>query len=189
MSKLQKSNNHQNSLPRSRSRANSAGASIRRGEIQISEPIPIATSTYGPSVPQSLTSLPLQSNPSLRHVQTAPVQDGSTADQTPPSGRYTDSSPKRSPPRLQHKRSMEGLRQASNPIRNASSHSPPTSSPGGLPRDYPQSKPGKGNSSLKREKSTLRTVMRRLFGRRTGQGKRSGGVKQPAELHRSVSFA
>jgi len=177
MSKLQKNASRQSVV--SRPRANSAAASLQKGDVQISDPIPITGGVHEVSVPHPApNSLHLRSNSSLRLMQSS--RNGSRTQV------YADDSTRRSPPRLQHKRSMNGLREASNPLRRAPSRSPTRSITTTDPPVYDKSIPMALIGGPKREKSTLKTVMRRLFGKKPVQGRRAAGAG-PAEHHRSVS--
>lgn len=181
MSKLQKNASRQSVV--SRPRANSAAPSLQKGDVQISDPIPIPGGVHKVSVPHPApNSLHLRSNSSLRLMQSS--RNGSRTQV------YADDSTRRSPPRLQHKRSMNGLREASNPLRRAPSRSPTRSITTTDPQVYDKmvydkSIPMKLIGGPKREKSTLKTVMRRLFGKKAVQGRRAAGAG-PAEHHRSV---
>ena len=185
MSKLQKNGTLRSGI--ARARANSAGTSLRNGVVQISDPIPMSGGFNDSSVPQPiLTSQRLKSTTSLRLLQAS--RDGSMGGRSAPGRVYTEGSTRRSPPRLQHKRSMNGLREASNPMRWTPSRSPRRSiRTQDSPPSYIQTKPSRPMSGPRRERSTLKTVMRRLFGKKTGQARRDGGAG-PAEHHRSVSF-
>jgi len=177
MSKLQKNASRQSVV--SRPGANSAVASLRKGDVQISDPIPVSGGVHNDSQPHPApNSLHLRSNNSLRLVQ--PSRNGSTTQL------YADDSTRRSPPRLQHKRSMNGLREASNSVRRTPSRSPTESITRTDPQIYAKSTPTKLTGGPKREKSTLKTVMRRLFGKKPAQRRRAAGAG-PAEHHRSVS--
>ncbi|KAI9871337.1 MAG: hypothetical protein M1830_003015 [Pleopsidium flavum] len=181
MSKLQKNSGHPSIV--SRSRGNSAGAAFRRADVQISDPISISRGSNEASIPQSpFTSLRLRSNTSLRRIQMS--RDGSVAGRSITGKDYADTTSRQSLPRLQHKRSMDGLREASNPRRGRPSESPTTSFRTSTPLDYVKSHPSELISGPKRERSTLKTVMRRLFGKKTVRGRRTAGAG-PMEHHRS----
>lgn len=183
MSKLQKNGSHQSVV--SRSRGSSADTAFRRGDLQISDPILMSGGTNDAFVPQpSFTTLRLQSNTSLRRIQMS--RDGSVAGRSTTGQVYADTTPRQSHPRLQHKRSMDGLREASNTSRSGPSRSPTSSIRTPTPQDYVKSNPSKLLSGPKREKSTLKSVIRRLFGKKTVQARRAAGAG-PAEHHRSVS--
>ena len=177
MSKLQKNGSRQSVV--SRPRASSAVTSLKKGESQIFDPVPVAGGIHHGLRPHPApNSLHLQSNNPLGLMQSS--RDGSTTQF------YADTSTRRSPPRLQHKRSMNGLREASNPTRSAPSRSPTRSIGASDLPAYAKSTPMKLTAGPKREKSTLKTVMRRLFGKKPAQGRRTAGAG-PAEHHRSVS--
>lgn len=183
MSKLQKSGTPQSML--SRSRANSASLAFRRGDVQISDPIPFSGRNDEPSFPQPpFSSVHLHSDNSLRRAQTS--RNGSLAGRSMNDRSHADFTPRQSPPRLQHKRSMNGLREASNPTRSRASRSLTRSYQTLTPQDYRKSSPPNTTLRPKREKSTLKTVMRRLFGKKPAQTRRAARTGPP-EHHRSVS--
>lgn len=175
MSKLQKNGNRQSAF---RPRASSSAASLKNGDVQISDPMPVTGNILDGSIPHPApNSVHLRSNSSLRLMQSS--RNGSTTQF------YADNATRRSPPRLQHKRSMNGLREASNPIQRAPSRSPTRSTTTADTQVYVKSTPSRLIGGPKREKSTLKTVMRRLFGKKPVQSRRAAGAG-PAEHHRSV---
>lgn len=176
MSKLRKNGSRQSVV--SRPRANSGAASPRRGDGPISDATLNAGGIHNGSITSPApNSLHLRSNNSLQLLQSS--RNGSTTQF------YADTSTRPSPPRLQHKRSMNGLREASKPIRRVSSRSPARSITTTDPQVYAKSTPTKHLAGPKREKSTLKTVMRRLFRKKPMQDRRAAGAG-PAAHHRSV---
>jgi hypothetical protein len=157
------------------SRGNSTGAAIRRGEIKISEPIPIPREGMDGFGPQAGVSSPdFQSATSLRNpkVQSERASAGRTETPQPPK--------RSSPPITTHKSvAME----SQNP-NNASYHARAWSNSHPNPHDSMSSAPSKSSVKKKRKEGGLRSVIRKIFGNRRGEEQRRSN---PLE-HRSVSL-
>lgn len=144
------------------SRANSTGVAIRRGELKISEPIPIPREGIDGFGPQAGVGSPeFQSTTSLRNPRVR-------------SGVRASANPAEAPPDPQ-------LMLPSTKTQVWSDYS----SPSHHPHDSMSSTPSKLSVRKKRKDSTLKSVMRKIFGSKRGEEQRKSGV---LEHHRSVSL-
>lgn len=145
------------------SRGNSTGAAIRRGEIKISDPIPIPREGIDGFGPQAGVSSPdFQSTTSLRNPKVQSERASAGRIETP-------QPPKRSsPPTAMHKSFAMEQR---NP-NNSSYHARVWSNSNPNPHDSMSSVPSKSSAKKKRKEGGLRSVMRRIFGSRRGEEQR-----------------
>ncbi len=152
------------------SRANSTGAALRRGELQISDPIPIPREGIDGLGPQTGVGSPdFQSTTSLRSPKVLVDRNSGTRTEAPPL-------PLRSSPSAKYKSSVNGSQDFA-----YISHQTKVSTSN--PHDSMSSTQSKPSIKKKRKDSTLKSVMRKLFGSKRGDEYR----KSSSSELRSVS--
>ena len=141
---------------------------------------------YGPDAYGVRADIGLRSNASLPRAQ---ISSESNEPTSVVGQVYSGNTPRHSPPRLQHKQSVNGLRDRSmpraDPVPTASPRTPPPNGKAhySMASDYSNVSP-KNSPKKKRKDTGFRMTLRRFFGRKSTRGQ--SHVAGSAQSHRSV---